>query len=99
MVNAMRDKTSRRKTGGRPWWEARCCELCTAKIGRVRSWEEAPRLVAEDGRAVPGRGVTRGELPAVLLTHRLFCSRCWNDRWGETLALARLPRPASGATG
>jgi hypothetical protein len=91
--------TSKRRTGGRPWWEARRCELCDAKIGKLQAWEEPPRLVDEHGGAVSGRTVSRTELPSVLRTHRLFCARCWSNRWGETLALARTPRPASGATG
>jgi len=91
--------TSKRKAGGRPWWEARRCELCRAKIGKLRAWEEPPRLVAGDGRAIPGRTVSRSELSSLLLTHRLFCPDCWSNRWGETLALARQPRPASDATG
>jgi hypothetical protein len=95
----MVEKTSQRKTGGRPWWEARRCELCHTKIGKVRSWEEPPRLVSEHGNAVPGRSVTRTELAAFLATHRLFCASCWSDRWGETLALSRTPRAPSGATG
>jgi hypothetical protein len=95
----MIETTSQRKTGGRPWWEARRCELCHTKIGKVRSWEEPPRLVSAQGHAVLGRAVTRTELPALLLTHRLFCAACWSNRWGETLALSRTPRPASDATG
>jgi hypothetical protein len=89
---------TKRRTGGRPWWEARRCALCGVKIGKVWSWEEPPRLVSEDGRAVSGRTVARAELPSLLLSHRLFCAPCWSNRWGETLALARSPRPASGAT-
>jgi hypothetical protein len=95
----MIERTSQRKTGGRPWWEARQCELCHTKIGKVRAWEEPPRLVSAEGRAVPGRSVSRAELPALFLTHRLFCAACWSHRWGETLALARTPRRASGAIG
>ena len=80
------------RTGGRPWWEARHCELCHTRIGKLRSWQEPPRLVSGDGVARAGRGVSRAELPNLLRTHRLFCALCWSNRWGETLARARLPR-------
>jgi len=39
--------------------------------------------------------VSRAELPNLLRTHRLFCALCWSNRWGETLARARLPRAAA----
>ena len=83
-VSVMITMAPNRRTGGRPWWEARHCELCHTRIGKLRSWQEPPRLVSGDGLARAGRGVTRAELPGLLRTHRLFCAMCWSNRWGET---------------
>jgi hypothetical protein len=95
----MIETTSQRKTGGRPWWEARRCELCDTKIGKVRSWEEPPRLVSQQGHAVLVRAVTRTELLALLLTHPPVLRGLLEQPLGETLALSRTPHPASRATG
>jgi hypothetical protein len=91
----MIETTSQRKTGGRPWWEARRCELCDTKIGKVRSWEEPPRLVSQQGHAVlDPDGAARVAPHASPVLRGLL-----EQPLGETLALSRTPHPASRATG
>ncbi len=77
------------RTGDRRWWETKRCEVCRARIGRVRPWDERPRLLDADGHVRDARSVWPQEAGAVLATHQLTCGRCYVDRWGEALALVR----------
>lgn len=73
----------------RRWWESRRCAVCSGRIGRIRPWEERPRLVAPDGRACDPRTVAPAAADAVLATHHLACGSCFVRRWADVLALAQ----------
>ncbi len=84
--------TSTRRPRGRPWWETRSCSVCRQVIGRLRFWQEKPRLLAGTGDSRDVRYLKVTDVQPLLADHLLVCGECYFNRYGDSLAAAQRRR-------
>ncbi len=87
--------TSTRRPAGRPWWEARPCNVCHNLVGRLGFWQEKPRLLAASGDARDVRYLKLKDVEPLMADHLLVCGDCYFNRYAESLATAQRQRAES----